>query len=63
MVFVITSTMAALAGAVQAHYVGIITPNNLMILQMSLVVAMAVFGGLENFAAPGYWGNYHSIPA
>ena len=51
MVFVITSTMAALAGAVQAHYVGIITPNNLMILQMSLVVAMAVIGGLENFAA------------
>ena len=51
MVFVITSTMAALAGAVQAHYIGIITPNNLMILQMSLVVAMAVIGGLENFAA------------
>jgi branched-chain amino acid transport system permease protein len=50
-VFVITSTMAALAGAVQAHYIGIITPNNLMILQMSLVVAMAVIGGLENFAA------------
>ena len=51
MVFVITSTMAALAGAVQAHYIGIITPNNMMILQMSLVVAMAVIGGLENFAA------------
>ncbi len=51
MVFVITSTMAALAGAVQAHYIGIITPNNLMLLQMSLVVAMAVIGGLENFAA------------
>ena len=43
--------MAALAGAVQAHYIGIITPNNLMIMQMSLVVAMAVIGGLENFAA------------
>ena len=40
MVFVITSMMAALAGAVQAHYVTIITPNNLMILQMSLVVAI-----------------------
>ena len=43
--------MAALAGAVQAHYIGIITPNNLMIMQMSLVVAMAGIGGLENFAA------------
>jgi branched-chain amino acid transport system permease protein len=43
--------MAALAGAVQAHYVTIITPNNLMILQMSLVVAMAVIAGVENFIA------------
>ena len=51
LVFVITSMMAALAGAVQAHYVTIITPNNLMILQMSLVVAMAVIAGVENFIA------------
>ena len=52
MVFVITSMMAAAAGAVMAHYIRIITPNNLMILQMSLVVAMAVIGGVENvFAA------------
>ncbi len=51
LVFVITSMMAALAGAVQAHYVTIITPNNLMILQMSLVVAMAVIAGVENFVA------------
>ena len=49
LVFVITSMMAAAAGAVQAHYIGIITPNNLIILQMSLVVAMAVIGGLESF--------------
>ncbi len=33
------------------HYVNIISPNNLMILQMSLVVAMAVIGGVENFVA------------
>ena len=51
LVFVITSMMAAAAGAVQAHYVTIITPNNLMILQMSLVVSMAVIGGVENFVA------------
>ena len=49
--FVITSMMAAAAGAVMAHYIRIITPNNLMILQMSLVVAMAVIGGIENFVA------------
>ncbi len=51
LVFVVTTMMAAAAGAVQAHYVGIITPNNLFLLQMSLVVAMAVIGGIENFVA------------
>jgi branched-chain amino acid transport system permease protein len=48
LVFVITSMMAAAAGAVQAHYVGIITPNILILLQMSIVIAMAVIGGLES---------------
>jgi len=48
LVFVITSMMAAAAGAVEAHYIGIITPNILIILQMSLVIAMAVIGGLES---------------
>lgn len=51
LVFVITSMMAACAGAVMAHYIRIITPNNLMILQMSLVVAMAVIGGVESVVA------------
>jgi branched-chain amino acid transport system permease protein len=50
-VFTITCAMAAAAGAVQAHYVQIITPNMLFLLQMSLVVAMAVIGGVENFVA------------
>jgi branched-chain amino acid transport system permease protein len=48
LVFVFTSMMAAAAGAVQGHYIGIITPNILIILQMSLVIAMAVIGGLES---------------
>jgi branched-chain amino acid transport system permease protein len=51
LVFTVTTAMAAAAGAVQAHYVQIITPNNLFLLQMSLVVAMAVIGGIENFVA------------
>ena len=50
-VFVITSTIAAAAGALQGHYIGIITPNILIILQMSLVIAMAVIGGVENIYA------------
>ncbi|MEE9587639.1 MAG: branched-chain amino acid ABC transporter permease [Hyphomicrobiaceae bacterium] len=51
LVFVVTSMIAAAAGAVQAHYIGIITPNIFIILQMALVVAMAVVGGLESIAA------------
>lgn len=50
-VFVVTSMIAAAAGAIQAHYIGIITPNIFTILQMALVVAMAVVGGLENIVA------------
>ena len=48
LVFVITSMIAAAAGAVEAHYITVITPNILLILQMSLVIAMAVIGGLES---------------
>jgi branched-chain amino acid transport system permease protein len=48
LVFVITSMIAAGAGAVEAHYIGVITPNILLILQMSLVISMAVIGGLES---------------
>lgn len=50
-VFVLTAAIAATAGAVQGHYVGLITPNTIVLLQMSLVTAMAVIGGLENVVA------------
>jgi len=48
LVFVVTSMIAAAAGGVEAHYIGVITPNILLILQMSLVISMAVIGGLES---------------
>ncbi len=51
MVFTITAMMAAAAGAVFGHYIGIITPNIFIILQMSIVIAMAVIGGLESIVA------------
>ncbi len=47
-VFVITSMIVGLAGAVFYHQVGIITPNTMELLQMSLIVAMAVIGGMES---------------
>lgn len=51
LVFVVTATIAAAAGVLQGHYIGIITPNILIILQMSLVISMAVIGGLESLVS------------
>jgi len=48
MIFVITSLIVGLVGAVFYHQVGIITPNTMEILQMSLVIAMVVIGGMES---------------
>lgn len=48
LIFVITSLIAGLAGAVYYHVIGIVTPNTMEILQMSLVIAMAVIGGIES---------------
>ncbi len=46
--FVITAMIAGLAGGVEAHYIGLITPNILILGQMSIVIAMAVIGGIES---------------
>jgi branched-chain amino acid transport system permease protein len=48
MIFVITSLIVGLTGSVFYHQVGIITPNTMEILQMSMVIAMAVIGGMES---------------
>jgi len=48
LIFVITSLIVGLAGGVFYHQVRIITPNTIELLQMSLVIAMAVIGGMES---------------
>jgi branched-chain amino acid transport system permease protein len=47
-VFVVTSMFAGLAGAVDHHFIGFIAPSELVIGRMSLVIAMAVIGGIES---------------
>lgn len=44
--FVITATLAGLAGAFYANYVGVLAPTMLSMNEMGMVVAMAVIGGL-----------------
>lgn len=51
LVFVVTSMIAGLAGAIFANYVTIITPNIMVIPQMGLVIAMAIIGGVESLIA------------
>lgn len=48
LVFVITSLIVGLSGSIFYHQTGIITPNTMDLLQMSLVIAMAVIGGIES---------------
>jgi branched-chain amino acid transport system permease protein len=49
--FAVASSFAGLAGALYAHYIGILTPELGSPDQMGLVVAMAVIGGLESLPA------------
>lgn len=49
--FAVSSSFAGLAGALYAHYIGILTPELGSPDQMGLVVAMAVIGGLESLPA------------
>ncbi len=47
-VFVVTSGIAAIAGAYYSYFVGILTPNMVILPEMGLVIAMAVIGGIES---------------
>jgi branched-chain amino acid transport system permease protein len=51
LVFVVTSMIAGLAGAIFANYVTIITPNIMVLKEMGLVIAMAIIGGVESLIA------------
>jgi branched-chain amino acid transport system permease protein len=48
LVFVVTSGIAAIAGIYYAHFIGILTPNMMILPEMGIVIAMAVIGGIES---------------
>jgi len=56
LVFVITSMVVGLVGGVRAHYITIISPNDMIILWMSLVITMSVLGGIESLVASAIGG-------
>ena len=47
-VFVATSAIAAVAGIYYGHFIGILSPNMVILPEMGLVIAMAVIGGIES---------------
>jgi branched-chain amino acid transport system permease protein len=47
-VFVVTAGLAGLTGAAYGHYIQLVTPGLASLDQMSLVIAMAVLGGVES---------------
>ncbi len=49
--FVVSSMIAALAGIVFHHIIGLIVPDQMQIGRMSLVIAMSVIGGSQNLVA------------
>lgn len=48
LVFIVSSGFAALAGVYYGHFIGILTPNMLILPEMGLIIAMAVIGGIES---------------
>ena len=51
--FVISSLFAGLAGAIYAHlFVQVLAPQNLLIIEMGLILAMTIVGGLGTLTGP-----------
>jgi branched-chain amino acid transport system permease protein len=50
--FVVSSLIAGLSGAIYAHYIGVIHPDMLGLLEMGNITAMVVIGGIGTIVGP-----------
>jgi branched-chain amino acid transport system permease protein len=50
--FVISAVFAAVAGAFQGHYIGLLSPTPMKFNEMATVIIMVIVGGLRTFAGP-----------
>ncbi|HKW92011.1 MAG TPA: branched-chain amino acid ABC transporter permease [Methylomirabilota bacterium] len=50
--FVVSAVFAAVAGAFQGHYIGLLSPTPMKFNEMATVVIMVIAGGLRTFAGP-----------
>lgn len=50
--FVISAVFAAVAGAFQGHYIGLLSPTPMKFNEMATIIIMVIIGGLRTFAGP-----------
>ena len=50
--FVVSAVFAAVAGAFQGHYIGLLSPTPMKFNEMATVIIMVITGGLHTFAGP-----------
>ena len=50
--FVVSAVFAAVAGAFQGHYIGLLSPTPMKFNEMATVIIMVITGGLRTFAGP-----------
>jgi branched-chain amino acid transport system permease protein len=50
--FVVSAVFAAVAGAFQGHYIGLLSPTPMKFNEMATVIIMVIAGGLRTFAGP-----------
>jgi branched-chain amino acid transport system permease protein len=51
-VFAVSAVFAAVAGGIQGHYVGLLSPTPMKFNEMAMIVVMVIVGGLRTFAGP-----------
>jgi branched-chain amino acid transport system permease protein len=50
--FTVSSAMAGFAGALQAHYIGLLSPTPIKFNEMAIILVMVIAGGLRSFWGP-----------
>jgi len=50
--FVISAVFAAVAGAFQGHYIGLLSPTPMKFNEMATIIIMVIVGGLRTFPGP-----------
>jgi branched-chain amino acid transport system permease protein len=50
--FVVSAVFAAVAGAFQGHYIGLLSPTPMKFNEMATIIIMVIAGGLRTFAGP-----------